>query len=211
MVSIATYHRVYDLYRNCILNELYYGRKLSLYARLALWLDVVIVLGSGASGISGWIIWTQHRSFAMLWAAIAAAAVLFAALKPVLRTDSHIKRYSALFSGYRQLALSMGNVVHEIKEQRGITRGTLREVERVSTRYRNLSHDDDPRPSQNLVAALQDEVNERVPISSLLYPISPVTSEIASTEDEPAIAGDADGVNVRIDPVEPWPQTPGRN
>ncbi len=135
---IARYDRIYDLYRNCILNELYYGRRLKLFSQLGLWLEVIIVIGSGTSGVSGWVIWTKYPQLGFVWGIIAAASVLLAALKPALKTDAHLKRYSSLFSAYRQLALSMQMAVEEIAEKGGITQGTEREIDRIRARYRNL-------------------------------------------------------------------------
>lgn len=203
----ARYDRIYDLYRNCILNELYYGHRLNLFSRTGFWLEVVVVIGSGTSGVSGWIIWTEYQSFAALWALIAAAATLIAALKPVLQTDARIKRYSQLFSAYRQLALSMHMVVDEIREAGGVSRETDREIDRIRVRYRNLSVDDDPRPNPKLVERLQGEVNKRVPAATLFFPAPPVppSGPVPSPPAAPAIAGDAEGVDVRIDPVGPWP------
>jgi hypothetical protein len=205
MVSvIARYDRIYDLYRNCILNELYYGRRLKLYSRLGFWLEIMIVIGSGTSGISGWFIWTKYPQLGFVWGVIAAVSVLLAALKPAFKTDTHLKRYSSLFSAYRQLALSMQSAVEEIAENSGIRPGTEREIDRIRTRHRNLSVDDDPSPPTKLVTVLQDEVNTRVPPSSFFYPSAPPPVPLIQADGE-AIAGDAEGVDVRIDPVEPWP------
>jgi hypothetical protein len=150
---LARFDRIYDLYRDCIINQEYYGDRLNLFSRRSFLLEMTIVIGSGASGVSGWIIWTSYQEFAALWGAIAAASTLFAALKPVLQTDAKLKRYSKLFFAYRQLALSMKMVVDEVAETAGISKDIEREVERVRSRYRNLSVDDDPRPSPKLVSA----------------------------------------------------------
>src|SRR4051812_36017727 len=96
--SVARFDRVYDLYRDCLLNQEYYGYRLKLFSRIAFWLEIIIVLGSGASGVSGWVIWTKYPQFAFVWGIIAALSTLFAALKPVIQTDAKLKRYSTLFS-----------------------------------------------------------------------------------------------------------------
>ena len=113
---LARFDGIYDLYRDCTLNQLYYGHRLNWFTRAGLTLEIVIVIGSGASGVAGWIIWTKFPAAAAIWGAIAAAATLLAALKPILQMDAKIKRYSSLFSAYRQLALSMKMVVDEIAE-----------------------------------------------------------------------------------------------
>jgi len=124
--SLARFDSIHDLYRNCILNELYYGHRLSLFTRTGFWLDIIVVLGSGTSGIAGWIIWTKYPALAALWAVVTGVATLLATLKPVLQTDAKIKRNSSLFSAYRQLAVSMKMVVEEIHEAGGIRRGITR-------------------------------------------------------------------------------------
>lgn len=118
-----------------------------------------------------------------------------------------IKRYSSLFSAYRQLAISMKMVADEIGETGGIPRETEREIDRIRARYRTLSVDDDPGPSPKLVERLQAEVNRRVPTSALFYPsinLSPRAPPAAPAP--PSIAGDIDGVDTKIDLIEPWPR-----
>ncbi len=201
---LAKYDQVYDLYRNCVLNELYYGTRLNLFSRTGFWLEIVIVVGSGTSGVAGWIIWTKYPAAAALWGVIAGTATLLAALKPVLQTDAKIKRYSSLFSAYRQLAISMKVVVDEIAEAGEIPPEIDKEIARIRTRYKTLAVDDDPRPSPRLVEALQSEVNRRIPASSLFWPPAPA-APLPAAPMRAGVAGDADAVDVRIDPVEPWP------
>jgi hypothetical protein len=76
---LARFDRVYDLYRDCLLNQEYYGHRLRLFSGIALGLEVTVVVGSGASGVSGWIIWTKYPAFAMIWGVIAATSTLLAA------------------------------------------------------------------------------------------------------------------------------------
>ena len=205
---VARYDRVYDLYRNCVLNELYYGHRLNLYSRIGLWLEIVIVVGSGTSGVSGWFIWTKYPEFAFVWGIIAAASTLLAALKPVIHIDTRIRRYSTLFAAYRQLALSMRTVVDEISEKGGILRERERDIDRIRKRYHDLSGDDDPRPSRNLVLKLQNEVNVRAPPDSLFYPPAMSSPAPRTTAQLPSVEGDVNGVDTKIDLAEPWPGSP---
>jgi hypothetical protein len=199
---MAKLDRIYDLRRNCLLNELYYGRRLSLFSRLSLGLEVVVVVGSGASGVSGWILWTQPGLRA-IWAVIAAVAVLLAALKPILHIDARIKRYSTLFSGYRQLSISMAGVVEDIAEAHGVPAEIERDVGRVRSRYRTLAADDDPRPSSKLIHSLQEEVNRRIPVTSLFYPTGPEMLHQHGPGE--GLAAELNAVDVRVDPTDPWP------
>jgi hypothetical protein len=205
---LAQFDRIYDLYRDCVLNQEYYGDRLNLFSRIAFWLQMIIVIGSGTSGVSGWIIWTQYRDLAPLWAVIAGASTLFAALKPALQTDAKLKRYSKLFSAYRQLALSMKMVVDEVAENAGTSKDIEREVERVRARYRSLSVDDDPRPSPKLVSKLQTEINEKIPPASLFYPQLSAPPPIFEAPLS-SIAGDVEGLDTKINPAGPWPHRKG--
>jgi hypothetical protein len=202
------FDRIYDLYRDCILNQEYYGHRLSLFGRIAFWLEVTIVLGSGASGVSGWIIWTKYPASAVLWGVIAAASTLLAALKPVLQTDTKLKRYSTLFSAYRQLAISMKMVVDEIGEVGGMPKEIGRDVDRIRARYRVLAVDDDPRPSLKLVKRLQEEINKKIPPSSLFYPPFDTWPD-AGEAPVSRLASDADGMDVKVDSVVRWPYGQG--
>jgi hypothetical protein len=169
---VSKLDHIYDLRRDCLLNELYYAHRLSVFSRINLWLELVIVIGSGASGISGWVIWTTYPQLKMVWAVIAAAATLLTALKPALHIDAKIKRYSMLFINYRQLSVSMDSVVQEISEVRGLTSQIERDSSRARARYRNLAAEDDPKPSTELVLKLQSEVGRRIPVDSLFYPVN---------------------------------------
>jgi hypothetical protein len=189
--AVAKLDRIYDLRRNCLLNELYYAHRLNFFTRMNLWLDAVIVIGSGASGVSGWVIWTTYPELKVIWAVVAATATLLAALKPVLHVDAQVKRYSVLFASYRQLSISMAAAIEEIIETRGVSPQVERDVNRVRTRYASLAGDDDPKPSKKLVRRLQSEVNSRIPVGSLFYPGStntprPQTGDRGLTSDTEA-------------------------
>jgi len=206
---IARLDHIYDLRRNCLLNELYYGYKLRLFSTAAFWLEIVIVIGSGASGVSGWIIWTTYPGLKAVWAVIAAASTLVAALKPVLHIDARLKRYSSLFSSYKLLSTSMGIIVEDIAEAHSVPLEIAKEVDRVRARYKALSTDDDPHPSTKLLKRLQDQVNQRVPTSSLFYP-TPGEPPRPHRPNEGGLVAEMDAIDIRVDPVEPWP-TPKKN
>jgi hypothetical protein len=200
---VAKLDRIYDLRRDRLLNELYYGHRLSFFSRMNLWLDAVIVIGSGASGVSGWVIWTTYPELKVIWAAIAAASTLLAALKPVLHTDTQVKRYSVLFASYRQLSLSMAGIVEEIAETRGVSVELEREINRVRTRYKILAGEDDPKPSSKLVRRLQSEVNGRVPVNSLFYSLDADTPHPNTVD--PSLKTGIEATSGGVGAVEPWP------
>ena len=115
-----------------------------------------------------------------------------------------MKRYSILFSGYRQLSLNMGSITEDIAEASGVSPEIEREVNRVRARYRTLAVEDDPKPSTELVLKLQHDVNERIPVGSLFYPTATKIPHQQTFGDEGLTDG-IEALDARIDPVESWP------
>ena len=97
----------------------------------------------------------------------------------------------------------MAGIIEGIAEAHGVPPEIDRDVERVRSRYRTLAADDDPKPSSKLIRSLQDEVNARVPISSLFYPTHPETLRQYGRSD--GMAADLNTLDVRVDPTDPWP------
>jgi hypothetical protein len=102
--QLAELAQIYDFRRNCLLNELYYCHHLARVSRIGLALEISIIIGSGASGVSGWFIWTTIPEIKAIWGVIAGISTLLAAIKPAVHMDRRIRRYSQLFSGYREPA-----------------------------------------------------------------------------------------------------------
>jgi hypothetical protein len=122
---VATLDGVYDFRRTCLLNELYYGRRLNAYTRASFWLEIIIVIGSATSGVSGWVLWDLYPGSKTLWGGIAGTATLLAAVKPVLHLEKKAQRYSKLFSAYRLLSARMADIVQTILETRGVSPSVL--------------------------------------------------------------------------------------
>jgi len=201
---VAKLDRIYDLRRNCLLNQLYYGHRLRLFSRINLWLDALIVIGSGASGVAGWVIWTMYQELRAVWAVIAATATLLTALKPVLHIDGRVKRYNTLFASYRQLSMSMAVIVEDIIEARCLSSELERQVHRLQGQYFGLATaDDDPKPSARLVRQLQSEVNKQIPVDSLFYPPDTVSTYPHTLGR--SVAGGTEVMGVGVHPAEPWP------
>jgi hypothetical protein len=168
--QIAELDIIYDFRRTCLLNELYYARRLVKFSRIGLALEIAIIVGSGASGVSGWFLWSTGPELRTIWGGIAALSTLLAAIKPAIQIDRRIRRYSELFSSYRELSLSMATFVEDIVQFHGTTSEMAREVARLRARYRKLGENDDPQPSGRVIKLLQEEVKRRVPVESLWYP-----------------------------------------
>ena len=54
----ASLQQIYDLYRTSLLNVKYYGYKLTIANRTSVAAEIVVVVGSATSGVSGWAVWT---------------------------------------------------------------------------------------------------------------------------------------------------------
>jgi len=164
----ASLHQVYDLYRNSLLNVKYYGYKLTIANRCNVTAEIVVIVGSATSGVSGWAIWTwgygQH-----VWLVIAAIATLLAALKPVLQINKKIELYGKLFGGHRANYLAAQALVERILAQQSFTPGMQSVYRAIHSRYVDLARDDEPNPSRRLIARFQSEVNAQIPPDKLWW------------------------------------------
>ena len=169
-MSVDRLINIYNQRKHCLLNELYYGYRVATTSRIGTFLDVLLALGTAASTISGWIIWDNFPAFKHLWIAIAVFTTALATIKPALRLDEKISRYSDLFATYRGMTVSMSHVVDDIADARGISAASEREFRRVRAVCVELAAKDDPQPSSKLVKKFEDEVNRRFDINRCFFP-----------------------------------------
>lgn len=164
----ASLQQVYDLYRTSLLNVKYYGYKLTVANRCNTIAEIVVVVGSATSGVSGWAIWTWGYG-QNAWLVIAALATLLAALKPVLQFNKKIELYGKLFGGHRANYLAAQALVERIQAQQGFTPGMQAVYRAIHGRHVDLARDDEPSPSRRLLARFQSEVNTQIPPEKLWW------------------------------------------
>jgi hypothetical protein len=166
----ATLEMFYDFYRDCALNEEYYGLRAHRLDRAGFWLEIATFLGSTGSGISGWGIWTMYPQAKNVWLAIAAIVAVVSSVKPLFQLSKKAERYHKLFGEYRAATVTMQDIVQRIAAARGVTADIEREYRQLRQRYRTLSVEDDPRPNSKLVQRLQQRVNNRIPADEFWLP-----------------------------------------
>lgn len=160
----------YDFYRDCALNEEYYGHRAHRLDRAGFWLEIATFLGSTGSGISGWGIWTMYPQAKNVWLAIAALVAVVSSVKPLFQLSKKAERYHKLFGEYRGATVTMQDIVRRIAAARGVTADIEREYRQLRQRYRVLAMEDDPRPNPKLVRRLQQRVNNRIPAEEFWLP-----------------------------------------
>ena len=164
----ASLQQIYDLYRTSLLNVKYYGYKLTVTNRCNAAADIVVVVGSATSGVSGWAIWSWGYG-QDVWLAIAAFATLLAALKPVLQINKKIEMYGKLYGGHRANYLAVQALVERVQAERAFTPGLQAGYRAIYGRYTDLARDDEPNPSRRLITRFQSEVNVQIPAATLWW------------------------------------------
>jgi hypothetical protein len=164
----ASLQQIYDLYRTSLLNVKYYGYKLTIANRTSVAAEIVVVVGSATSGVSGWAVWTWGYG-KEIWLAFAAAATLIAALKPVLQINKKIELYGKLFGGHHANYLAAKALAERVTAQRELTPGMQAVYRAIQGRYLDLARDDEPNPSRSLIARFQSEVNKQIPPEQLWW------------------------------------------
>jgi hypothetical protein len=164
----ASLQQIYDLYRTSLLNVKYYGYKVTVANRCNTAAEIVVVVGSATSGVSGWAVWSWGHG-QEIWLAFAAAATLIAAVKPVLQINKKIELYGKLFGGHHANYLATKALVERVQAQRAVTPGMQAVYRAIQGRYLDLARDDEPNPSRKLLARFQSEVNVQIPPQQLWW------------------------------------------
>jgi hypothetical protein len=160
---------LYDLYRDSMLNQKYYGIRLHQITRLNLFVEISIAVTATSSGIAGWKLWEQD-AYREIWAVIAGATTILAVMRPILSLSKIAERYERLFAGYQRLFLSLKALAAKVQDQQTMTLDDLRELRELRAQIAELTEKDDPRPSPRLLSRLRSEVNETIPPHSLWLP-----------------------------------------
>ena len=161
--------RVYDNYRAVWMSRDYYACRLDYLQKCNLWYEIVVAIGASGSAVSGWYVW-QTQAGAFVWALIAGAAALLAILKPILQLPKQIERYSKLYTGYCDLTYDYGKLVDDVRATGGITPEIRELLEKSEERFKDLSLQDDPKPSEKLLRKCQEGVKRRTPNFEEWYP-----------------------------------------
>jgi hypothetical protein len=160
---------LYDRYRTVALNQKYYGARMEMMKTRNLALEFAILIGSSGGAVAGWAVW-QSALGAPAWAAITAVTAVLAILKPFLKLQDAVERYSKLWAAYGALRFDFQSLVESVPVRRGLSEPDLARAESTWAKVRELVASDDVHPARKLILACQDEVDREIPVSRLWLP-----------------------------------------
>jgi hypothetical protein len=167
-VNIGQLTQIYDAYRSALLNRKYYGCQLDFYRKLNRATDIALAIAT-PSMVGGWAIW-HTQTGQVLWAMIAAAVSLLAAVKPIFNWPRDIDRYSRLHAEHSVQFYTLKQLVEDIETSRTITPAMDKRFNEARTRHAQLSKDDDVKPSKRLATRCEKEVLREIPADRLWLP-----------------------------------------
>jgi hypothetical protein len=104
--------RLYDTYRNCLLYVKYYGRKLKIYRRVNLWMDLATALAT-SSAFTGLAIMRSPVGLNALSFLLLAAAIISVVKERA--TQFHLTHAAALANDSKGLLASPGDLSNSIQ------------------------------------------------------------------------------------------------
>jgi len=95
---------------------------------------------------------------------------VLAIIKPVLRFDEQIERYSKLYSGHGDAFFDLGRIVRKAVMRRALLKEAEKSYFRTVERLKKLVPLDDPALSKKLLRDCFEEVNREIPAEKLWMP-----------------------------------------
>ncbi|MFC5474644.1 hypothetical protein [Paraherbaspirillum soli] len=161
---------VYDLYKTARLNVKYYSSRLARVERENLCLEILIAITAPTSAVAGiWFFKTDIGK--ILWVSLSAIATIAAVIKPFLGLPTRIKNIEHSLSGYRALESDLGDIVDQIKFDRGYTKPAQKMFD-VAQKRKKLLVGSSPENRQNkaLIEKYTSDVNKELPPNFFFVP-----------------------------------------
>jgi len=159
----AELNELYDDYRTARLNEKYYGWRLASVQRGALYIDVLVAVGTVITFILIGIEVCAAALPPVILPLLAGASALAAVVKPFFCFEKKVERYAKLVGDYGAQTVELKRIVGRTQTQRGLTNELREKIENVRDALGRLVPLDDPRPSRKRLEKLQEEVNKEIP------------------------------------------------
>jgi len=150
------------------MNVVYYGAKLGKLQSFALWVDIVIAVGTSGA-IAALSIWNAPGLGAFR-AALAALTVLLVTIRPLLNLPRRVERLSKLLAGYSASANALEGVVLGIKASHAVTSEDESVAEVARKRLALAERDDDPAPDKALLNQAYEQVDQEIPENFFWWP-----------------------------------------
>lgn len=160
--------QIYDLYRNALLNQLYYAERLTWTRWFQTGLDWVLA-ATASTAIGGWAIW-QTAWGANIWSGMGALTVVLSLLRPALHLPQTTERYTKLWVEYSKLYSALEALAGDIAVARTITPSIWARYTALLLRESELVTLDDPLTWGWRIRRLTARTYTRLPDRALWYP-----------------------------------------
>jgi hypothetical protein len=159
--------QIYDDHRTAVFNSKYFETKVSHVKTGAMYLDILIAVGTSTTGIAGWALWNEP-GFKIVWIALAGLAGTLAVVKPVLKLDDKLVLFTRLFSEHGRVAKGFTDLVADIKARQSLDGETFKRFDalRSTTSAIELV----PLGPRRLEQKIQNQINEEWPVSRYWSP-----------------------------------------
>src|ERR1700733_3194558 len=111
--AFASAWQIYDDHRTALFNTRYFEIKVSQIQSGALYLDIIVAIGTSTTGIAGWALWSQP-ALSVLWATLAGGAASLAVVKPILRLDDKLVKLTRIYEKYGGITANYNHLVGDI-------------------------------------------------------------------------------------------------
>jgi hypothetical protein len=160
--------RLHELYRRCLLDQMYWAWMLGRYKRWDRMTNIVTAI-STSSAVAGMALWKNGMG-EIVFTVLGSISALLLVVKPFFKPAENIERYSKLHYGFTALFYQIENLVAGIRREDGITDRHRTEAEEIVERFKNLALQEDAVTNEEKVEKFQDKVDRAIPKESLWLP-----------------------------------------
>ena len=164
---------VYDEFRSLVLNKEYYARRIARSRKVLRVLDIFLALFAGGSGVLSFALWKQevlgYPVGPLLLSLATGVALVLGIARPYLKLEDELERLSSIQGAYGTITHVMEDVVTRVKTAREVD-GTSETIYQVLRQVRNsLQSKEDAPSNRELIAEMQEIVNQRYPAATYFY------------------------------------------
>jgi hypothetical protein len=167
--STERLRQLYRDLRTARLNDLYYGRQLTIWSRMIGTHDVLLALGTTASPIAFWKSSSDPRLHGA-WVTLSVFTFILGALKPMLSMQDRLKVLSELRTQYCELFFNLRDLSNEAAARQAYTDDLDKQYALLRKSFSRLAAEDRWEPNLKVVTELQKRVNAEIPPQTLWMP-----------------------------------------
>lgn len=162
----------WDNVRHGALYEVYFGEILHRVQNLNLGMEIVVAATASGSAVSSWVLW-QEPAGKWLWGGLLGIAALISIVKPFIRLDLKIEKYSKLLSEYRSLSLSYKALIFNIQQAGDIRGADHAEQAKLAERIKKAREGWPAQMSDSRSDEIQKRIAAEYPANKLWAPKVP--------------------------------------